>query len=42
VFVDDVTDKLLHQVFEGDDSRRAAVLVDHHCQLQASFLQPVE
>ena len=42
MFVDDVADKLLHQVFEGDDPGRAAVLVDHDRQLQTAFLQPMQ
>ena len=42
MFIDNVADEFLHQVFEGDDPGRAAVLIDHDRQLQTMLLQPVE
>jgi hypothetical protein len=39
VFVDDIADELLHQVFEGDQPGCAAVLVGYDGQLQPSLLE---
>ena len=41
MFIDDVADEFLHEVFERDDPGRAAVLVDHHGELQAPLLQQI-